>query len=304
MLSVVLIFLITMSACSGPDREGQHDSYIYCLNEDKTGIVKVEYESAGDGTQDRAEKMLERLKEPSDDIEYVSPIPENVKILGCTLSGSILNVNFSKEYLEIGGIDEKLIRAAVVQSLIQIDEINGVTFEVEGKPLLDGDGTAVGFMNEDDFVENTGSSPSAYQTAVLKLYFANAEGDKLVEVKQTVRYSSNVSIDKLIVEKLLQGPVSGTDAYPTINPDTNLLSVTTKDGICYVNFDSTFLNGKYDVIPQLTVYSIVDSLVEGTKAEQVQITVNGESNAKYMDTVDLSKPLKGDMSFVAVEDKK
>ena len=55
-----------------------------------------------------------------------------------------------------------------------------------------------------------------------------------------VRYSSNVSKEKLIVEKLIQGP-SGTEAYPTINPNTNLLSVTTKDGICYVNFDSTFL---------------------------------------------------------------
>lgn len=42
-----------------------------------------------------------------------------------------------------------------------------------------------------------------------------------------VRYSSNVLKEKLIVEKLMQGP-SEEGAYPTINPAANLLSVTTK----------------------------------------------------------------------------
>ena len=117
-------------------------------------------------------------------------------------------------------------------------------------------------MTEDDFMKNTGSSPSAYQTVELTLYFANESGDKLVPQKVSARYSSNLSKEKMIVEKLMQGPESG--AYPTINPNANLLGVTIKDDICYVNFDSTFLNGEYDILPKLTIYSIVNSLVEGT----------------------------------------
>lgn len=105
----------------------------------------------------------------------------------------------------------------------------------------------------------------------------------------------------MIVEKLMQGPESG--AYPTINPNANLLGVTIKDDICYVNFDSTFLNGEYDILPKLTIYSIVNSLVEGTEATQVQITINGESKAKYMGTVDLSQPLKENLELVAADDK-
>ena len=58
------------------------------------------------------------------------------------------------------------------------------------------------------------------------------------------------------------------------------LSVTIKDGICYVNFDSTFLTGAYDVLPEVTVYSIVNSLVGGTEAQKVQITINGENRCK------------------------
>ena len=83
----------------------------------------------------------------------------------------------------------------------------------------------------------------------------------------------------------------------------NLLSVTTKDGICYVNFDSTFLISAYDVLPEITIYSIVDSLVEGAGVRQVQITINGESNAKYMEKVDLSQPLNEEQDWIAADNK-
>lgn len=302
---VLFVLILSMAALGACGRVGSPDdemeSFVYCLNEDRTGIVKVEYEVSSEDPQKAAEETLEKLREPSDDIEYVSPIPEEVEVLSCTLSGSILDVDFSAEYYDIGRIQEKLARAAVVQSLVRIDGINGVTFSIDGSPLTDSGGMLVGLMNEDDFVENTSSSPSSYQTDTLTLYFANEAGDKLVEQTVTVRYSSNVSKDKLIVEKLVQGP-SGGDAHPTINPDANLLSVTTKDGICYVNFDSTFLTGEYDILPELTIYSIVNSLVEGTEARQVQITINGESNAEYKEAVDLSQPLSENTDLIAVRE--
>ena len=207
----------------------------------------------------------------------------------------------SSRFMAAELIREKLMRAAVVQSLTRIEGVNAVAFTVDGNQLMDRNGIAIGLMNEDDFVETTASSPSAYQTDTLTLYFANETGDKLVAEKTDVRYSSNVSKDKLIVEKLMQGP-DEAGAYPTINPDTNLLSVTIKDGICYVNFDSAFLTGAYDVLPEVTVYSIVNSLIEGTEAGQVQITINGETNAEYMDAVDLSQPLSENRDLLAVKD--
>ena len=268
---------------------------------DANGLVRKEYDIPDGETQEQAEQILEKLKEPSDDLDYINPIPEDVEVLGSALTGSILDVDFSEAYLDIGRIQEKLVRAAVVQSLVQVDGINAVRFMIAGEPFKDSSGMETGLMNEDDFVGNTSSSPSSYQTDTLTLYFASETGDRLVEQKTMVRYSSNVSKDKLIVEKLMQGP-SGDDVRPTINPNANLLSVTTKDDICYVNFDSTFLTGEYDILPELTIYSIVNSLIEGTEAKQVQITINGESNAEYMETVDLSQPLSENPELLAVKD--
>lgn len=295
--------MLVFTACSGRTDVGDGESYIYCLNTDRTGLVKISYEIDQDDTLEAAESVLEELKKPAEEIEYTAAIPDNVEVNGCSLKGSILSVDFDSAYLQIGKLEEKLVRAAVVQSLLRIEGIDGIMFTVDSEPLRDSDGNIIGLMNKDDFVENTGSSPSSYQTDTLHLYFANKAGDGLVEQEMDVRYSSNVSKEKLIVEKLIQGP-SGTEAYPTINPNTNLLSVTTKDGICYVNFDSTFLTAAYDVYPEITVYSIVNSLVEGTDAVRVQITINGETNASYMETVDLSQPLQEDMDWVeAAEDE-
>lgn len=301
LLAGCLCLSVMLASCGKRTDVGKEDPFIYCLNEDRTGLTKISYDFPEGNSEETARAVLEELKEPAEEIEYTAPIPKEVKVQGCRLRGSILDVDFNSAYLEMGALEEKLVRAAIVQSLVLIDGINAVSFTVDGEMLKDSTGFPVGLMNEDDFVENTGSSPTAYQTDTLTLYFADKEGDSLVPREVDVRYSSNVSREKLIVEKLMQGP-SGSGAYPTINPDANLLSVTIKDGICYVNFDSTFLTGAYDVLPEVTVYSIVNSLVEGTEAQQVQITINGETDAKYMETVDLSQPLEEKEELVAAEE--
>ena len=304
-VTAVLMCVLTvllLAACAKRTDVDSGDPYIYSLNTDRTGLVKITFEFEEDDPLRQAEAILSEMKQPASDIEYTTVFPEDVEVTECNISGGILAVDFNSAYLQMENLEEKLVRAAVVQSLVRIDGINAVYFSVEGENLKDGDGRPIGLMNEDDFVENTASSPSSYQTGTLVLYFANADGDKLVPQEMNVRYSSNISREKLIVEKLIQGPQSG-DVYPVINPDTNLLSVTIKDKICYVNFDSTFLTGAYDIVPELTVYSIVNSLTEGTEAEQVQITINGESDNSYMEAVDLSKPLESDMNWVAVEDE-
>lgn len=301
LLAGCLCLSVVLASCGKRTDVGKEDPFIYCLNEERTGLTKVSYEFPEGDAEETARAVLEELKEPAEEIEYTAPIPKEVEVQGCRLRGSILDVDFNSAYLEMGALEEKLVRAAVVQSLVLIDGINAVSFTVDGEMLKDSTGFPVGLMNEDDFVENTGSSPTAYQTDTLTLYFADKKGDSLVPREVDVRYSSNVSREKLIVEKLMQGP-SGSGAYPTINPDANLLSVTIKDGICYVNFDSTFLTGAYDVLPEVTVYSIVNSLVEGTEAQKVQITINGETDAKYMETVDLSQPLEEKEELVAAEE--
>ena len=61
-----------------------------------------------------------------------------------------------------------------------------------------------------------------------------------------------------------------------INPEIKIFNILTKDGICYVNLDSSFLTVVNNVSTEVAVYSIVNSLVELDNINKVQILVNGE----------------------------
>lgn len=298
---ILLIFVgiclaCTTVSCAKRTEVKKGDSYIYCLNSDRTGLKKVVYQVKEKDPLKAAETMVEELKKPAEEIEYTPPIPNEVSVKHYNLEGGILYLDFNAEYKQMPAVEETLVRAALVKSLVQIRGINSVWIRVEGADLTDRSGQVLGYLNEDDFVQSEGASPGSYQTETVTLYFSNDAGDALREQTMEVRYNSNVSKEKMIVERLMKGPQKSS-AKATINPDTNLLSVTTKDGICYVNFDKTFLKGAYEVKPQVTIYSLVNSLVQGTGVGKVQISINGENDIKYMQTVDLSQPLKADLSW-------
>ena len=238
-------------------------------------------------------------KEPGAPEGYVSAIPEEVSVEVKDLRNGKLDLTFSESYSSLSKKSEVLLRAAVVQSLTQIEGISRVRFFIGDQPLREADGTETGYMGAEDFVRNIGSALNSYEKTDLTLYFADADGNSLARETVNVRYNSNTSLQKLILEQLLKGPRT-QECQDTLPSDTILLGVSVKDGICYVNFDEGFLSQDYQVSPELAVYSIVNSLVENGDGEvqSVQISVNGESDIKFRNAVDLSHPLERNPDLV------
>ena len=288
--------LCLLPSCAKQTKIEEGEDFVYCINGEGTGLFKVACDISQGSPDKEAEEALEKMASPSEDIEYMPAIPEDVKVRSLKVEHDIAYIDFNKKYNQIPAIEEKLVRAAVVQTLVRLEGINGVWITVEEETLKNESGKVLGVLNGDDFAESTGSSPSAYEQTTLTLFFANEAGDRLVRQQMDVRYNTNVSREKLIVEKLMGGPKK-SGAYPALNPSAALLSVTVKEGTCYVNFDSEFQNSVYDVRPEVTVYSLVNSLIEGTNAGSVQIMVNGEKNVYYHESVDISQPLLRDLSL-------
>lgn len=299
MFFVCLLF----TACASRMDVRPGDDYVYCLNGERTGLVRVSYEPVSGEAYEKAEAILAMLCAPSEDVHYTPPIPESVTVKECFINYAVVTVDFDKAYLDIPPLEEKLVRAAVVQSLLQLPEISGVEFTVESEGLTDVDGHKIGVMNENDFVQNDGGMLSSYEETTLTLYFTDETGEMLVAQNVKVRYNSNISREKLTVEKLMNGSGKESGAYATINPAATLLSVTVKDDICYVNFDKAFLDSVDEVKPEVVIYSIVNSIIANTSVEKIQITVNGEKSVKYMETVDLSQPLGWDGSWIKSEEE-
>ena len=194
-------------------------------------------------------------------------------------------------------VREVLCRAALVRSLTQISGVDLVAIYVDDKPLANKEGIAYGYQQSEDFVQNTGSSINYYQKTDFPMYFADASGKKLVQQVVSIRYNSNQPKEKVIVERLMKGP-SGGKELATIPNGTKLLGVSIKDRICYLNFDEGIKNITPGVSPEAVIYSIVNSVIEGGNVSEVQISINGDSNIVFQESVKLDEPLSRNLDIV------
>ena len=280
----LLTIPLLMAGCRKQQQVDESGYQIWYINQDETCLKYENKELQSKNEEGLLREMMEVMRETPTDDELKPVIPEDVTLLDFDFEHNQLYLDFSPEYKKMPKVYEVLCRAAIVRTLGQIDGVEYVDFQVNGEPLTDLEGKEIGLMNEDQFIENAGEEINAYKTADLTLYFANKAGDKLVEQRVAMEYNSNISLEKLIVEQLIAGPPF-EGAYPTIPSETKLLNISIKDNICYVNLDEGFLGTGYNVIESIPVYSIVNSLIENTDAQKVQISINGETNRMFRESI-------------------
>lgn len=287
---------VTAGCGSEPEESAYHIEY---LNKDKTCIIKMPYEPEATETDGLIKEFLAVLSSDSDNVECRKPIPNDVEVINYSLDGVLLTLHFDVDYTRMNPVEEVLCRAAVVRTMTQIEGIECVAFYIADAPLTDANGNLVGSMTADSFVENPGEQINSIQNTTLTLYFSNENGDGLVkEVREDVYYSSNVSLEKLIMEQLLEGPTI-SEAKSAIPEGTKLVSVSVVDGVCYVSLDETFRNQNYKVNEAVVIYSIVNSLSELPTISKVQISVNGDTSGVYRDNFALSDMYDRNLDYVA-----
>ena len=251
---MLLMLLAVLTGCGTREPETGKKISVYYVN---TAETKVEVHDQYLNTKTSEEQLEETMT-------FLSTTPEKL-------------INVDKAYSELSVTTEVLVRAAVVRTLTQLSNVKYVTITVEGSQLYDNAGELVGWMNAEQFINNDGNEINTYELVKVKLYFANADGDKLIAAYREKHYSTNTPLERFVVEELIAGPSGQIEGlYPVINPETKIINILTKDGICYVNLDSSFLTVVNNVSTEVAVYSIVNSLVELDNINKVQILVNGE----------------------------
>ncbi len=284
------LLLITLCACQSTQgvQNDQSNIYVYDLGSDMSHIEAKEYYIDIDGDISASVgNLLQRIIDGPHGNRVLSAIPEEITSVTYVIGQKTVGVNFNSAYNEVSKMRRILCEAAIVKTLCQLDDVYAVSFSVEGVPLCDSDNIPVGLLTPDSFVENDGSMINTYERAQLRLYFASEDGRSLVEKVESVTYNGNISTDRLIVDNIVRGPRS-TDAFATVNPETRVNSVTTQDGVCYVNLSKDFLNKITNVTDEVMVYSIVNSLTDLTNINKVQILIDGDMNVS-LGEFDLSK---------------
>lgn len=297
-----LVFLLCMIA--GCRRETQQNEYqdknidIYYINRDETTIRSEKYELQSADISNAIEEVLAKMKEAPEKAELKAAPFSDIVIHAIKLEDTILTLDLDEKYKTLPYTTEVLVRAAIVKSLTQIPGIEFVSIDVGGIPLTDSSGEVLGLLSKEQFVDNPEGQISDNAQAYFLLYFADEEGKSLIPVQRYVEYNTNIPPEKLVAEMIIQGPSAGEDSYPVMNPNTKVVSIIMKDRTCYLNLDENFLTQVYSVNSEVTIYSLVNSIIALNNVNKVQISVNGKTEVTYMESISLSNYFERNLDLV------
>ena len=244
------------------------------------------YEPQAGDQETLVQELMAALNTVPTDLECQSAIPSQVEKMSFRVEANVLHLYADANYALMDSVKEILCRAALTKTLTQIPGIDYLTIYCAEQPIMDGAGNPVGMLAASDFVDSIRDVNSFEKTEMI-LYFANETGDMLVAEKREVMRSTNTSVEKLIVEQLIEGP-KGIGRFATMPKDVKLLSVSVNETVCSINLDAAFLNNTLEVKEYIPIYSIVNSLSELSTVSRVQIRINGSEDAVFRDLIPLS----------------
>lgn len=305
LMAAILLLLAAGAVCLGgcaSSRTAREEGSVsvYYLSKERTSLREASYiPDAALLTEDRAEDLVQdlltQMRTPANTSEQIAAIDENA-VAGWQLTEGILTLDMTADYRGLGHMQEILVRAALVNTLCGVHGVDKVAITVEGEPLRNSDGEVITAQSGDDYIFSSDRELRSYERVRLHLYYADESGTGLVSTYRTVVYNSNIALERLVTEEVIKGPNTEV-VYPTIDEHTNILSVTTRDGTCYVNLSRAFLSDPYDVTSRVAIYSLVNSLTELSTVSSVQISIEGSTQEQFMDT-SLGTVFTQDLSLV------
>jgi len=284
-IAVVLLMTALLVACSQNNADpkqvklDKNITQIYYVNKSETKIGSEDYKPVGTTQDELVDEYLEALSTDPKSYSLKKAKPDSLKMEKFNLNDGSLSIYFNSDYNNLTGISEVLCRATIVKTLFQIDGVESIDFFVNEQPLKGSNEIIIGPMYAKDFINNT--SP---EDVFVTVYFSNAKGTALLESNLKITYDGNISIEQLIIEQLISGPLE-KNMIQTIPDETQLIKVTTKDGICYVDFNEDFLDKMSGINNEVIIYSVVNSLDELSTINKVQFTINGDIKKNYREGI-------------------
>lgn len=293
-MSLMLITILSLTVFSACTPDGTEISVFFKnseKNELREEIRTVKAEKDANVRTIARLAVNELIKGPSTEGSK-GVISKSAKLISLAVNGNVATVNISKHYLEKKGVDELILRFAIVNTLCNIKGIEGVVIQVEGNNLVsDTTGKEIGVLRMDD---NIVFAPE--DKLAVTLYFPDKSFEHLSGEVRRIDVQNALSLEKIVVDELLKGP-QDKELSASIPQGAKLLSVEVKDKVCFVNFTKEFVAVSGSAVTTMSLYSVVNSLCALKNIESVQILINGEAGVEFGNFV-LDIPYEADFSLV------
>lgn len=260
---------------------------IYYKNAAGDELVSVEYTPQAQTFNDILNELAAQLvTSPSE--KAISVLPDGVALLSFTRGVDSLTIDLGSGYLSLGASDQVLLRGGIVNTFVQLPGVTGIRLSVEGQELTNSAGVPFGSMDADTFITSRGDSINSLKQAKLTLYFPEGEGNQVHEEQQTIRYSTNLLPERVVMERLLAGPTE-EGSRSLASAETVINSIRIENGICQVDLSAAFNQDTAGTDPEAVITAVVRSLCENTEAGGVVLMIDGSQDISFRGKISLDQ---------------
>lgn len=278
--------LLTALLCACTAEEETEESFqLWFVSAADNSAVSLGTE-AYDGERTVAAVMAALLAGPGGNDGLTSPIPAGTRLQNWSRSGSMVQVDLSREYGSLEGVGLTLADYCITLTLTQMEGVDSVRVTVDGVGLPGRSQQT--FRPEDVVLSGAEEEPVELIAA---LCFRRVGGNELGVEQRMFRLTESQSATLAVLQALVAGPQEA--GLQVLLPESlEVYSARVEAGVCYADFSAALLEQIPETVEeqQLVVRSIVGSLCSLGYVQAVQLLVEGEPLTRY-GQVDVSQPL-------------
>lgn len=263
---------------------GLGTNFIYLFN-DNQYLVRAKILLTSDKLLDQVAQLIENLTgETSNQLPtgLYTVIPSEVKVVNIEEKDKIVTVDFSKEFLNIDKEIEEKVVEAIVYSIMDLGNVDGVKILVGGSPLLQLPNSKVtlpevltkkiGINKVYDLQNRTDINK------VVIYYLEEFEGNQYY-VPVTKYVNDKRDKIKIIVDNLTSAYIYEPNLMSFLNQDTELLDYRIEDNLMILNFNDSIFTDESQILEEV-VYSLAYSVFDNYDVNEVVLQVNNQEIVK------------------------
>lgn len=271
------------------DIAGFKTDVIYLLN-DKGLLVKTKILLEGNTAEEKINKLLLNLTEESSNSfpeGLKKLIPKGTVVNNVMVGNNLVTVDFSKELLKVSSDMEKPMVTAIVYSILELGNYDGISILVDGK-VLDKYPNSLeeipSVINKSIGINKNFSITSYNNINKVVIYYLENIDNNLYYVPVTKYVNDERDKIKIIVEELASSYIYESNLMSFLNSNVRLLDYKEDNDIMYLNFNDYLFDGN-DKILEEVLYSLAYSVFDNYNVSMVSFMVNGQ-RINYVDRED------------------
>lgn len=203
-------------------------------------------------------------------------IPSKTKLNNISITDKIVTLDFSKELLDISIELEERVIEAITYSLINLDDVAGVTIKIDGELLKELPKTKKiipEVLTRDFGINKVYDITSFNDIQKVTLYYINKVNDTSYYVPVTKYLNDDREKIDIIIDNLASNYIFESNLVSMLNRNTELLNYQINNEIMTLNFNREIFND--DKVLEEVTYTISESVCDNYDVTNIVFQVDG-----------------------------